>query len=385
MANPTVVVGSGIVGSAIAWQLQDRGVQVVLVERDVRPRGASFGSFASLTAFDEPIGAVYALKCLGMSHWRRWQRELGDDIGLRWDGETRWAETNESAQLLQSMADRARYRGYPVKMLSKAELMEALPRIRPREVLAASHVGSDGQADPPVAIASLQDAFKEAGGTSLVGQVTLGFDDDEVYVRVDDQTLRAASVVVAAGAETHAFLEKLGFDIPMDPSPGLLVQTEPLGRMVTGTVYVYPSAGVPLHLRQRPDGKVVIGERSQEYAAEKPTSEHAEQLLRQAAKSFPDLANAEVDHFSVQWRPMPNDRMPIVGPLPGLPSVYVATAHAGVTLAPAIAGLVAQELIDRQPADQLREFRPSRFAKRQAELTSEIESSFQGPTEIFLG
>ena len=60
MSAPIVVIGGGIVGSAIAWQLQKRGAPVVLVERDAEPQGASYFSFASLTALDEASTSLYA-------------------------------------------------------------------------------------------------------------------------------------------------------------------------------------------------------------------------------------------------------------------------------------------------------------------------------------
>jgi glycine/D-amino acid oxidase-like deaminating enzyme len=99
MARPIVVVGGGIVGTAVAWQLQVRGAETTLV-CDVEDPGASYFSFASLSTFDEPLSVVYALKSFGISYWRRWESELGGDIGLRWEGEIRWAETPESAQVL---------------------------------------------------------------------------------------------------------------------------------------------------------------------------------------------------------------------------------------------------------------------------------------------
>jgi glycine/D-amino acid oxidase-like deaminating enzyme len=385
MAGPIVVVGSGIVGSAIAWQLQDRGVETILVERDVQPQGASYFSFASLSALDEPTSELYALKCLGMSHWRRWERELEGDIGLRWDGEIRWSETQQKAQLLRMKIDRAARRGYPVEELSHQQLTERLPNSRPSKVLAASFVPTDGQADPPKAIARLREAFERSGGSLLVGRASLRFDEDNTYVRVGSEELQATTVVVATGAETHSFLEKLGWDIPMEPSPGLLVLTEPTEPVLTGTVYVSPTTGPEIHMRQQSDGRVLIGEQSQEYVTKKPTMRHARELLRQAQRTFPSLSRTRIHQFTVEWRPMPRDHMPIVGPLPGVTSIYVATGHSGVTLAPAIAGLVAQELIYEEPALQLEQCRPARFVHRQIDLARDVEIAFRIPPEIYLG
>lgn len=385
MNRPVVVVGSGIVGSAIAFELQKRGLDTILVERDIDPQGASAFSFASLTAFDEPLRDVYLLKTLGMVGWRRWTGELGDGIGVRWDGETRWAENQEDAAALRGQMDRAAGRGYPVRSITESSIKELLPASAPKEVLAAVFAPDDGQADPVAAIDVLRDAFADRGGTILVGRASLLFEEKGMQVRVGEDQIDASAVVVAAGAETTALLERFGWEIPMDPSPGLLVLTAPTEPLVTGTVYVSPSSGPPIHLRQLTDGRVLIGERAQDEVAKAPTMTHARKLLRQAQVSFPGLAAVDVDRFTVEWRPMPRDRKPIVGALPGLPALYVAAGHSGVTIAPALGELVAHELIEHEPAARLEPFRPTRFAEYQADAHRSVEEAFAAPSEVFIG
>ena len=70
MSRPIVVIGGGIVGTTIAYELQKAGAPTILVERDLEPQGASAFSFASLTAFDEPQRDAYLLKTHGMIAWR---------------------------------------------------------------------------------------------------------------------------------------------------------------------------------------------------------------------------------------------------------------------------------------------------------------------------
>lgn len=172
----------------------------------------------------------------------------------------------------------------------------------------------------------------------------------------------------------------------MDPSPGLLCVTEPVEPFLNGTVYVYPNSGTPIHLRQITDGRVLIGERAQDEVAKSPTVEHARTLMREARRSFPVLEETDVDHFTVEWRPMPRDGMPIVGPLPGLPSLYVATGHSGVTIAPALAQFVTQEVVHGTEVDRLKAFRPARFSANRAEAYLSIEEAFSsGTPEVFIG
>lgn len=385
MAGSCVVIGGGILGSAIAFELQGSGVETVLVERDTEAQGASAFSFASLSAFGEPQRDVYLLKAQGMIGWRQWTKSFGDALGVRWDGEIRWAENAEAAKQLDAQIERALSRGYPVQRMSRTAIIQRLPAVQPGEVSAASYASADGQADPVRTMKVLRSAFLKQGGKLLVGKATLILTEDRVAVGVGEDRIDPERVVVAAGAETAALLDRFGWDTPMDPSPGLLVVTSPVQPTLVGAVYVFPEQGPGVHLRQLPDGRLLIGEESQEQVAKEPTMDHAERLLHQAVLSIPALRGADIDHFTVEWRPMPRDGMPIVGPLPGLGAVYVVTAHSGVTIAPALGRLVAQEIAGREQAPLLEAFRPGRFGAHQAEADMDIEEIFTAPPESFLG
>jgi hydrogen cyanide synthase HcnC len=301
--RPIVVVGGGIVGTAIAYRLQIAKVPTVLVERDVVPQGASAFSFASLSAFDEPQRDFYLLKTHGMIAWRAWAKEFGDALGVRFPGELRWAESREAGTHLTNLVERALSRGYPVRYVKAGEVTSREPESRPRDISVATLASDDGQADPVRAIDVLSGAFADAGGELAMGRASLLATDDGMLVRIGDEAVEASTVVLATGAETTALLDKLGWDVPMDPSPGLLAVTRPVPPFLTGTVYVYPAAGVAVHLRQRNDGRVLIGERAQDEVAKHPTIDHARELLRQASKSFPALESTDVEHFTVEWRP----------------------------------------------------------------------------------
>lgn len=385
MAPSVVVIGGGMVGTAIAFELQERGAKTWLVERDAEPQGASAFSFASLTAFGEMQRDVYLLKCLGLAGWRAWTKRFGDELDISWTGEIRWAETRSDARKLTKAIDSAFARGYPVRAIGAEEIAERLPGSDPGAAIAGSYASEDGHVDPVQAIHVLRKAFLDAGGSMLVGRASLLFDDATTEVRVGGETLTPDKIVVAAGAETGTLLERFGWELPMDPSPGLLALTQPTYPMVEGTVYVTPATGPAFHLRQLRNGSFLIGERAQDEVARDPSRKHAERLLHQAQRSFPTLQGIEVDRFSVEWRPMPRDGMPIVGSLPGLSGIYLATAHSGVTLAPALANLVAHEIIEETPAPRLTTFRPSRFGQHEADAYVSVEEAFDSPAEVFLG
>lgn len=68
-----------------------------------------------------------------------------------------------------------------------------------------------------------------------------------------------------------------------------------------------------------------------------------------------------------------------------MPSLYVVAAHSGVTLAPVLGELVANELIDSVAEQRLKPFRPGRFVEHGTDAELSIEETFGARGEIFLG
>jgi glycine/D-amino acid oxidase-like deaminating enzyme len=376
--GPVVVVGAGIVGCTIALHLADRGIRPVVVDPDRPGHGASASSFASLSAFGKDPLAYYELARAGMASWSRWAERLGGDVGLRRDGEVRWAGDPREGDDLTERVARARRSGYPIRLVGEAELRHLLPTAEPGQVAAASFAPNDGQVEPPLVLRACREALRQAGARMLLGRsAKVRVDDDGVRVEVGDEVLRPSTTVLAAGAEAIQVAAAVGLDIPTVASPGMLVETHPLPPLTDKVVYLPGDPGPPVHLRQRQDGSVLVGERSQETVAVDPSEEHAHELLAQAARSFPALGGVPVRRRILAWRAMPADRLPIVGQVPWLDTLYVAVTHSGVTVAPALGRLVAQEVAEGEPDGRLAPFRPGRFAERATKVLLEVESVFR--------
>ncbi len=142
-------------------------------------------------------------------------------------------------------------------------------------------------------------------------------------------------------------------------------------------VYLPGGPGPQVHLRQRPDGSVLLGERSQEMVAHDLTQRHGQALLGQAARFLPVLRGARIARTLLAWRSMPTDRLPILGPLPGLDGLYLAVTHSGVTLAPVLGPLVAEEIATGEQGRLLAPFRPGRFAERATRVAHDVDELFR--------
>jgi glycine/D-amino acid oxidase-like deaminating enzyme len=374
-----VVVGAGILGCSVAVHLVERGLRPVLIDPGRPGQGTSTGSFASISAFGKDPAVWFQLACAGMSGWPRFANRLGADVGLRRVGEVRWTRDPEQGrQLARRMTD-ARGRGYPIRLIDQAELGRLLPDARVGPVATACFAPNDGQVEPPLVLAACRALLEKTGVRLVGGRARVHLEDDGVRVEVGGEMLRPRTTVLAAGAEAVQVVAAVGLEVPTLSSPGMLVQTRPLPPLTDRVVYLPGGPGPAVHLRQRADGSVLVGERSQETPATDPGRHHARVLLAQAARFFPALASVPVDRWWLAWRAMPADRLPIVGPLPWLDSLYLVVSHSGITLAPVLGRLVAAEVAE-QPADGLlAPFRPSRFAERATRLMLEVESVFREP------
>jgi glycine/D-amino acid oxidase-like deaminating enzyme len=314
-----------------------------------------------------------------MSGWPRFASRIGGDVGLRRAGEVRFASDPEEGRRLARQVVDARGRGYPVRLVGQAEFARLLPGAHLGEVAAACFAPNDGQVEPPLVLATCRTVLEEAGARLLPGSARLRLDDNGVRVEVGDQVLRPRTCVLAAGAEAVQVAAAVGLEVPTVASPGMLVQTRPLPPLTDRVVYLPDGPGPPVHLRQRADGSVLIGERTQETPATNPGLHHARALAAQAARFFPALAGVGVDKWWLAYRAMPADRLPIVGPLPWLDSLYLAVSHSGVTVAPVLGRLVAGEVADQTADGLLAPFRPGRFAERATRVMLEVESVFRDP------
>jgi glycine/D-amino acid oxidase-like deaminating enzyme len=375
-----VVVGAGILGCSIAVHLADRGVRPVLIDPERPGQGTSTGSFASISAFGKDPVTYFQLACAGVSGWTRFAERLGGEVGLRRAGEVRWAADPEEGRRLATQVADSRERGYPIRPVDAGELGRLLPCARVGPVAAASFASNDGQVEPPLVLQACRAVLEEVGARLLTGRARVQLDDGGMRVQVRDEVLRPRTTVLAAGAEAVEVAAEVGLDIPTVSSLGMLVQTQPLPPITDKVVYLPSGPGPAVSLRQRADGSVLVGERTQETPVTDPGARHARALLGQAARFFPVLAGVPVERWWLAWRAMPADRLPILGPLPWLDSLYVAVSHSGVTLAPVLGRLVAKEVADGAPDGLLAPFRPDRFAERATRVLLEIESVYRVPT-----
>lgn len=344
-----VVVGAGIVGACVAYHAAASGAHVVLLDASLPASGVTGASFAWIggPGGRDAVDGSTPLRRAALESWSRLEGEV-PEVQVRWSGSLAWGD--------DALHDLAAL-GPDERVVDEAQAREWEPNLRmppQRAVLKETN----GAVDPIAVTEALLQAARGHGadvrlGVAVIrlrvqGGAVVGLDTSMGFVA-------SRTVVVAAGAGTPLLCAPLGVDLPVAPSAALLLRfTAPLG--LVRTLVTCPQ----IEARQS-DGSLLV---AREYAGEITRSElrrTAQDTARRLGATFQGGQDARLIDVRVGQRPMPKDGLPIIGPLPEPSGVYVAVTHSGITLGPVTGRLVAAELVEAVPAEQLSGVRPDRF------------------------
>jgi sarcosine oxidase subunit beta len=205
-----VIVGGGIQGLSLAFNLADRGVRDVVVLDAGYWQGGASGRNGGLIRDGFATPEWTRLFDLSCREWRGWSRRLGHNVMFSRRGYTMVAETTRTAAMLEGAAAVHRQCGVTSKLLSRTELRALMPAIAQDRVVAALHLENGGVAPHHAAMAGLLIACRAAGiGVHYRSAVT-GFEragGRMAGVTVGEHRIAASTVVIAGGGHNLLLAE----------------------------------------------------------------------------------------------------------------------------------------------------------------------------------
>ena len=369
-----MIVGGGVIGLALAYELLRRGRRVLVLERDRPGSGATAAAGGMLAPVSEAGHDPPELIELGRDSLRRYPRFVSDleqvagvDCRYRDEGTLWVALDRDDRAELQHLAQTLAQKGLDSREVGIEELRRAEPHLSAR-VIGGLEVAGDHQVDPRSLSHCLVRAVDRLGG-KIAGGMTVerieACDERVVAVHGVDQAGQAfrvdtARVVVAAGAWSEREIELPVERVGLRAVKGQVVRLKgpPLLSHVVRTPQIY--------LVPRPDGELVIGGTVEEMGFDlSPTAGAVMDLLRQGWEVLPAIYDCEVLELSVGLRPALEDQLPAIGATE-IEGLYLAFGHFrnGILLAPATAHYLAQWLTEGREPEELRPFAPQRMRLR---------------------
>jgi glycine/D-amino acid oxidase-like deaminating enzyme len=369
MATPRVaVVGAGILGAAIAYQLARRGAEVTVIEAGQPGQQASRASFAWINGRDKNPREYHDLNRRSLDMWPRFARGLGE-VGLVWGGELRWATSRTGAEAIESRVALLHSWGYPIRLMDEEGMGVLEPDLRLGDFQVGSFSEADMQVDPPRVVERCLERAGDQSATVRTECEVTGFQTSGsavTHLDTSDGRVECDVVVLAAGASAPELAKAAGARAPVYDTFGATVVTTSIKPLFHTVAVVHSPRDheVPLNVCQHEDGRVVIhGGRHGDMHDESygKNDDEAQEILQRACQYFPHLDNASVSELRQARRPIPNDGQSIIGFSPKATNLYLVATHSGVTLAPVISESAAIEIMDDVEIQALSPFRPSRF------------------------
>ncbi|MGY5808684.1 NAD(P)/FAD-dependent oxidoreductase [Rhizobium sp. LEGMi198b] len=408
-----VVVGAGIIGVAIAYELQRRGKSVIIVDRDEPGRGASFGNMASIAVTEfmpasrpaiwkqmpkwllDPEGPVrvrpsympkltpWFARFLAASRRSKLRQLEGQGAALckrvyedllpllRDTGLSDMLSEEGCLALYANDAELATDRdhieilerfGFVHRHLGRDDVRALEPEISDRITRAVLFPDNRSIRDPYKLVVGIFDKFKELGGKFIKGDVA-GFDRSASGVDAvrlgDGRAIGTDQLALCAGAFTARISKQFGEPIPLETERGYHTQIMSPGLGLRHSIIwpakafmVTPTAG----------GLRVGGTVEMAGLDALPDYQRAKVLVKRAREALPGLKVGGTSEW-MGHRPALPDTVPIIGRSAKITNLLYATGHGhlGLTYAATTARIIGDLATGTPPPLDIRPYRVDRF------------------------
>jgi glycine oxidase len=363
-----VIVGGGIAGMTTAYYLARSGVPSVVVERDAigsHASGFAYGGLSPLSGFGIP-GPQAEIAQDGMRLHRELSKSLLDETGIDVDFRVRsslalaFTET-DVRRLRGALPWQQRQPGYTVRWLGIAEARRVEPRISD-ETLGATLIEGGGAVEPYRLVLALTRAAERLGVMVRHGRaIGLRRDGGRVTgVVLEREVLSCTTAVLALGPWSAEASDWIGVPINVRPLKGQILRLQAPGPAIECSV------GWGHHYATtKTDGLVWAGTTEEEAGFDEESTDAArDEIAAALLRMLPAMADAQVIHQTACLRPVASDGLLVLGRVPGLDQVYVATGggRKGILYGPAMGQAIADLVLARDPHVALDAFAPGRFA-----------------------
>ncbi|WP_028467952.1 NAD(P)/FAD-dependent oxidoreductase [Neptunomonas japonica] len=367
--SDVLVIGGGIQGSSTAYHLAQRGISVVVLEKDTVSRHASGVNAGGIRLLGRNIAEVELSKA-AMHMWHQLDDELDADTGFRARSLINVAADEADLNTLRSREQQMHGLGYFHEvMLDQQELRERLPHV-------ADHcVGGvvseqDGYAIPFHSTQAFRIAAERKGALFCEGEQVQQIRKvgDSWLVSTATQQYQAEHLVNCAGAWADLISVMIGDNVPMSYSAPMLMITARMPHFATPVV---GAVSRPLSFKQFENGTVLIGGGAKGFADRANNTTRLDYSLlasgaHNAIEFFPIMKTACINRMWSGLEAYMPDNLPVIGKSVRSENAYHAFAFSahGFQLGPVIGQVMTDLISEGSSRFDLDPFKINRYERK---------------------
>ncbi len=392
-AAEVLVVGGGIIGSAIAYYLAKEGVQVGLIDRGDIASGTSSACDGNILCTDKEPGYDSQITLKSQQLLASLVDELEYDFDYVQLGSVLVVENEDQEPVARDWVKRQKDAGLPMRYIEGGVMFEDEPLLA-RDVIGLVECASDSSLNPMALLYGLVEGAKRNGARVYPRQeVTSILTDASGSIRgvaTSNGEMLAPQVVLAAGVWTPQIAATVGVNVPIKPRKGHILVGErtpktarrklmEFGYLMAkfggkGKRNVEPDMetyGVAMVYEPTGHGNFLIGSSREFVGFDTRSNLHVLRLLaKRALRFFPQIKNVNIIRSYAGLRPWTPDHLSIVSPVSSAPGLYIAAGHEGdgIGLAPITGKVISEMLVGKPTTVPTEPLRLDRFDQQTPEL-----------------
>jgi sarcosine oxidase subunit beta len=374
-----VIIGGGITGCALAFELAKRGRKdILVVEKEYLTSGATGRCGAGIRQqWGTVLNATLARDSIRIFEHLEEYLGYSGSCGLNQGGylivaytEGEWKQFQKNLELQLSL-------GIPVQKLDPQGAKGIVPHLNTDGVFGAMFCPTDGHADPFHCTFAYAKAAEKLGVeistyTTVTGLRKSG--DKITGVETDKGYVEAGTVINAAGGHASDVAKMAGVDVPVKPERHQILITEPVNHIQNPMVISFSRH---IYCQQTPHGSFIMGcgDPTEPVSYNiKSSVKFLEDVSTDVCSVLPILKNIRIVRQWAGLYDMSPDRNPIIDEMKGVGGFYTVAGFSGhgFMVAPKTAIIIAQHLTGEKPDIDVKLFSADRYEKGQLLLEPSV-------------
>ena len=360
-STDVVVIGGGIIGTAIAYFLSRQKINVILLEKNGIASGSSGACDGAVVMQTKKPGVHLQLALESQALLSQMQDRLPVPIEYEKNGGLIVIETEDEKMAMEQLVDTQRQVGLDIELLDHKQLRTLAPHLSDH-LIGATYSPGDSKINPIALTFGFAMGAKQMGAEILTGTAVLDIEAEERQIsavvtaagKIDTRT-----VVNATGVYASEIGRMIGIEIPIKPRRGQLLVTEArpgfLKPWLGSANYIAAKFNPQLakegaggvSIDQTQNGNLLIGSTREFVGYDKRTTvEGLKQIASRAVRILPVLKHTHLIRAFAGLRPYTPDGLPILGEVEKIKGLIMAAGHEGDGIAlSAITGKLISELV----------------------------------------